>query len=400
MSTPVAVARRPRLLIVGFIASVHIARYLDLLRDGPWEIHVFDVVPRPDPRGDYGVPMTAYLAHDEGQADLGEDVTVVVDPDRGSGFEGRAAHLARVIRELEPDVVHTHELAISGRVAHDAHERLGGFGAPWLATNWGSDLFWNGRLPRVVPHLRATLSTVDYYAAECHRDLALARAFGFRGAALGVWPVAGGIDLAAVAGLRTPGPTSARRAIALKGVGGFYGGAEAGLTAIERCGSLLAGWEICGYQMAVDLVERVEALAAAIGAHYTHLSGAALRDSPHDAVLAMHGRARVSLGLNRTDALSTSFLEAVAMGALPLQGHGSCGYELTPAGRGALFVDARDPDAITDALRLALTDDELVDGAAALNARVAAQQLDRRRIAARVHDGYERIMSEGLVSTR
>jgi hypothetical protein len=390
--------RRPRLLVAGFASSVHVARYLELLEDSGWDVHLFDVFSGRDPHPDIATTVTFHVERPpEGAA--AANVTVSSDPDRGSGIEGRIVHLARVIDEVRPDVIHAHEIAISGAIVASAREILGGFDAPLLVTNWGSDIFWNGRVPAVAARLRATLAVADYFCAECHRDVALARAFGFAGEVLGVWPVAGGVDVASMAALRVPGPTSARRTIALKGVLGAYGCADVGLAAIERCGARLRGWELCGYQMDRGLTDRARELAADLGMHYTHLSDVEARTSSHAAILEMHGRSRVSLGLNRTDALSTSFVEAVAMGSLPVQGRGSCGYELTPHGQGALFVDPRDVEDVTAALARALDDDDLVDRAAALNARVAVEHLDRRRIGARILDGYERIVSEKAMET-
>lgn len=390
--------RPPRLLLVGFVFSVHIARYVDMLRDSGWELHVFDTMDTADPHPDLDVPMTLYLAGPS-KAELPADVTVVSDSEGGKGIDGRVAHLARVVEELRPDVIHSHEVAIAGPMVADARRLLGGFDAPWLATNWGSDLFWNGRLPHALPRLREVLEACDYYCAECHRDVALARGLGFRGEVLGVWPVAGGVDPELAASLRAPGPTSGRRAIALKGVGGFVGGVDAAIEAIERCAPLLRGWELCGYQMDEDKVDPIRDVAERSGMRFTAMSSVTLRESPHEAILAMHGRARVALNLNRTDGLSTSFLEALVMGALPIQGHGSCGYELTPHGRGALFVDCRDVDAVTAALERALTDDALVDGAAALNATVAREHVNRDRITTRILDGYERIASDKSMET-
>ena len=55
------------------------------------------------------------------------------------------------------------------------------------------------------------MANLDYYAAECRRDVELARELGYRGAVFPVIPSSGGFDLADCARLRAPGPTSARR---------------------------------------------------------------------------------------------------------------------------------------------------------------------------------------------
>lgn len=382
-----------RLLIVGMTASAHLARFVDALTDRAVDVHLFEAQHRSTPHPD--LPAATLHLPRPWTAPEGSPLTVAPVPvGAGDGYDQRVAHLAEVIDALRPDVIHAHETLLAGGLVDGVRRARGALPAPWLVTNWGSDLYWEGRDPRNVPRLRSVMGGCDYFSAECHRDVALARAFGLRGRVVGVWPVAGGADLERVDRLRTPGPSSGRRTVALKGIDVLYGHARVGLRAIERCADLLDGWELAGYQMQPSSDELARTVTAAAGMRYTVLSDASARSSSHDELLAMHGRARVSLGLNRSDALSTSFLEALSMGAFPVQGHGSCGYELTPAGRGALFVDPRDLDQVTAALRRALTDDGLVDGAAALNRRVAAEHLDRRRIGARIVDMYDRILDD------
>jgi hypothetical protein len=378
-----------RLLVIGFANSVHVARFLQLLDGTGWEIHLFDsqLATKPHPE----LPPVVLHAANACEAPEGVEVVLPDDAAQGPDWNRRVAQLGATLRELAPDVIHSHEIQHGGALV-DAVRRGGQqVDAPWLVTNWGSDILWYGRDASYAPRIRAVMEGCDWFCAECHRDVALARAFGFRGRVVGVWPVAGGVDLAHAERLRAPGPPSARRAIALKGAVSANGQGQLALEAITRNADLLDGWELCGYQMNHELAERAAAFAAAAGMRYTQLSGEDSRQSTHDELLAMHGRARVHVGLNRTDALSTSFLEAIAMGAFPVQSSSSCGGEITPPGRGALFVPARDVDAVTAAVRTALTDDALVDAADPINARAVAEHLDRRRIRARIVDAYERI---------
>lgn len=393
---PTIVLRGMRLLVVGFAASVHMARYLELLVDSGWDVHLFDsqVTPWPHPE------LPAVTVHPAAPCDPPHNGVRIARPpaDAGDGFTGRVAHLDAVVEAVAPDVVHSHELQHGGALVAGLRRRRGGrLPAPWLVTNWGSDVYWWGRVRSRAPLIRSILGACDYYGAECHRDVALARAFGFRGHVVGVWPVAGGIDVEHAARLCAPGPSSARRAIAVKGVLSTIGCGDVALDAVERCRDLLAGWELCLYQTHPALEERAAAVAQAAGMLYTRVSMSTANDAAHDDVLAMHGRARVSIGLNRSDALSTSFLEALAMGSLPVQSRSSCGREITPAGRGALFVPPSDVDAVTAALRRALTDDALVDEAAAHNRRATREHLNRRRTRARVLDAYERIVADAVL---
>lgn len=387
-----------RIVVVGMSGSVHIARYLQLLDGSGWDVHLFETHLAADPHPD--IPTEVTLHPPRPWTSLDGSGPRVAAPPAGAGdsLAARAAHLGEVVAAVQPHVIHSHGIIHGGETVDELRRRDGRLPAPWLVTNWGSDILRFGRDATYVPRIRSVLGACDGYGSECHRDVALARAFGFRGRVVGVWPVTGGIDLAHTARLRAPGPPSARRAIAFKGVEQMFGRARVGLAALARCRDLLAGWELCGYQMDTEVDERAAALAENAGMRYTRLSQADARQSPHDAVLAMHGRARVAIGLNTTDGLSTSFLEAMTMGAFPVQGTGSCAYEITPPGRGALFVDPEDEEAVIAALRRALTDDALVDEADGINARAAAEHLDRRRTRARVLDVYERLAADALLA--
>jgi glycosyltransferase involved in cell wall biosynthesis len=82
------------------------------------------------------------------------------------------------------------------------------------------------------------------------------------------------------------------------------------------------------------------------------------------------------------------------MGAFPVQSNTGCLTELVNDGETALIVPPEDPAEIAAAIRRALSDDALVDRAAELNARLAAERLDYQVIQPRVVEMYERIAAE------
>jgi glycosyltransferase involved in cell wall biosynthesis len=111
-------------------------------------------------------------------------------------------------------------------------------------------------------------------------------------------------------------------------------------------------------------------------------------------MLRLHGRARVSIGMSISDALSTSALEAMVMGSFPIQSNTSCLGELVRDGESGILVHPEDPKAVATALRRAVSDDALVDRAAEINARIAAEQLDQSVVRPRVVEMYERILTK------
>jgi len=170
----------------------------------------------------------------------------------------------------------------------DAKAKLKGQFPPWVVTNWGSDICLFGRLPEHAERIRAVLAASEYYNCECHRDVELARAFGFNGEVLPVLPVAGGFHLDQMQRLREPGPTSARRLIALKGYHNWAGRALVGLRAIELCADPIKSK---GYRVALYLSNPEVRRAAGVLSRATGIQ-IEIVDGPREEVLRMHGRAR------------------------------------------------------------------------------------------------------------
>ena len=112
---------------------------------------------------------------------------------------------------------------------------------------------------------------------------------------------------------------------------------------------------------------------------------------PHDEMLRLHGSARISIGLSIGDAISTSLLEAMAMGSFPIQSRTSCGDEWIKCGESGILVHPEDPAEIARAIRRAIEDDALVDRAAEINERTTIERLDGSVIRGQAIAAYERV---------
>jgi glycosyltransferase involved in cell wall biosynthesis len=284
----------------------------------------------------------------------------------------RPRRLARLIERLRPDVVHSLEFQRAAYLTLEAKQLMRGRLPRWIATNYGSDIYWFSRFPEHEKRIRAVLRECDFYTCECHRDVVLARKLGLTKPVPLVSPNAGGIDLEDARRLCAAGPVSTRRLIAVKGYESWHGRGLVALRAIELAEDALRGYEIAVTLASPAVAARARELRAE-GLDITVLPSLAHRE-----VLRVYGRARASLALSATDGLSTSTLEAVAMGAFPIQSNSSCLDEWVENGRTGFLVDAEDAEGAAAALRRALGDDRLVDGAAAANAAVVRARLDER----------------------
>ena len=390
-----------RILFVAMANSIHTARWINQLADQGWDIHLFPVENwgiHPDLRN---LTIHDFLCRRPSALDQSVRLVGSWPLPRGSGLAkrivkrfatswgDRAWRLARTIRVLRPDIVHSLETQHAGYLTLEARNHLGRTFPIWIVTNWGSDIYLFGRLSEHAEKIKAVLSACDYYACECHRDVELGRAFGFQGEVLPVLPNTGGFDIERMRQFRQPGPTSARRLIVLKGYQGWAGRALVGLRAIE-----LAADSLKGYRVAVYLAGPGGKIAAELVAQSTGIPIEIVPRCSHEDMLRLHGRARVSIGLSISDAISTSLLEAMVMGSFPIQSNTSCADEWVQDGETVLLVHPEDPEAVAAGIRRAVSDDALVDCAAEQNARLAAERLDSQVIRPQVIAMYEKVAAE------
>ncbi len=378
-----------RILVVAMSNSIHTARWLAQIADQGWDIHLY---PSIDNWVDVHPDVRNLTLHHSGCRPVRPNAAGVrfrgvsvfrrasdlyrrrVKEDDVPGYRSR--QLARLIDRIRPDVVHSLEIQHAGYLTLEAKRLCRKPFPPWIVTNWGSDIYLFGRLDAHEPLIRGVLSECGYYSCECRRDVCLARAFGFQGTVLPVFPNGGGFDLDLAARLRPPGPVSERRLVVVKGYQHWAGRALVAVRALERCADLLkaAGYEAAFYSATPDVAVAAELFSKSTGVATRIVP----KDTPHAEILALHGQARVSLGLSISDAISTSLLEALVMGSFPVQSATACADEWIEDGATGLIVPPDDPDTVEAALRRALTDDALVDGAAVKNGRLAAERLDHR----------------------
>ena len=395
-----------RILLVTFSNSIHVVRWVNQISGQGWDIHLF-------PSWEYEIhpDLQNVTVHDfrTRPLNLQESVQLAGTWKFPGGFKlanrlmnrlglsqlisgvdtDRGKRLAQVIKRLKPDIVHSLEIQHGGYLTLEAKKLLGDSHPPWIVTNWGSDIFYFGHIPEHAPRIRSVLEQCDFYSCECHRDVKLGRQFGFTGEILPVFPNTGGFDLEKVKLLRHPGRISERRLIMLKGYQGWVYRALVGLQALASCAKELDGYRIAVYLASPEVVEEAKRLSEA-----KRMAIDIIPYSPHEDILRLHGKARISIGLSMSDAISTSFLEAIVMGSFPVQSCTSCADEWVNHGKTGLIVPPDDVPAVTVAIKWALTDDELVDKAAEQNAKMVSERLDSKKIQQQVVQMYEKVVSQ------
>ncbi len=391
-----------RLLVVAMVHSVHTARWLSQLSGLGWDLHLFpsmwpmDVHPELKdvtlhgvglwrPKGLHpSVKVAGCWPWKRGAYRLQRVMdTMGINPSRES-------RLAGTLRTVRPDAVHVMEMQHAGYLTMAVRDRVSSPFPPIIYSCWGNDIYFFRHQPVHTDRIRAFLSGCRYLFCDCERDVMLAREWGFAGETLGVFPVGGGFPVRHMQQY-AKGPPSTRRSIAVKGYqdDAFTGRARTALEALAQCADVVRDYHVEIYSCKPALLPYVEALRSRYG-----LRVSVLPPHSHEAMAGLMGRSRLALAVNTSDGSPNTLLEAMILGAFPVQSDTVSTAEWIHNGENGFLVSPEDVSAIAAAVRRGLTDDVLVDQAAERNLRVAYERLDEGPLRALILQAYHRVAAD------
>ena len=390
-----------RILYVGYGSSIHTARWISLLSDLSWDIHLFPVdsyylssalrnvtvhllTKNHAAHTDSSVKQSVEWPFTRGQNRL-KAISSLMSADPLSA----AARLARVIRRFKPDLLHSFELT-GGILAYEAFQRTDASFPPWIHSSWGSDLLHFGRLSGYRSQALGLMKSCRYFMADCQRELDLAPEYGFQGEILGVFSASGGYDVAATQRYRQPGASSQRKVIALKGrhEDTLLGRAFYGLKAIELCKNELADYKIVVYLPQGEITGAVEYVKTLTGLDISIMP----EHTSHNEILQLFGSSKIAIALGLIDGTPHSMMEAMMMGAWPIQSNSADTTGWIIDNQNGNTVPAEDPIYLSNTIKNLLKNDSLLDQAAELNLNLVARKKDISVVKPAIVDIYRRIV--------
>ena len=269
--------------------------------------------------------------------------------------------LRRLLKREKPDFVHALELQhggyITSRALEDASIRT-----PFIATNYGSDIYWFQQFPRHLEKIKRLLARANRYSAECNRDVELAKKYGFTGDVMPVFPNAGGFTEEQLN--RTLIPPSERKVIAIKGYEGWVGRASVAVEALYSLTDELAGYKIIIYSCNAKTIRLVKKLRRTTGIDISWLRKGELT---HSQILDIFASARIYIGASLSDGISTSLLEAMAMGAFPIQTSTACLDDWFEDKVSGFAVETLSPKNVSELVKRAMNADLAIERGVEIN---------------------------------
>lgn len=377
-----------KILLIGMADSVHLANWLQNMSSLPVSVTLVSSSPhrRVHPKivGLLGAPnqLGMSLTMPNWSRKLGLPLWLL---DRFFGERLRGGLVRNVIQKLRPDLIHIVEFQHAGYILLQALAKpLPGLRPKIMSSNYGSDIFWFRKFPKHKQRISALLKITDHYTCECTRDINLARELGFKGVSTLI-PNTGGVSEELLLEQQEPVNAAGRRLILLKGYQNKFGQALEGVGSLFRLRKTLKAFEIVSISTNIITALALFVLRIFSGLRVSfHLKGSLT----HAEVLSLLSRARVYIGLSKSDGISTSLLEAMAMGAFPIQTGTSCASEWIESGKSGAVVSLGKSHELDDWIRKALSDDNLVDTAQKTNASTIADRYTRSVMTSKVEELY------------
>ena len=379
--------KRIKILVVGMADSVHLARWLSQFFNQPIDVILFPSSPHRRVH-----PLLKGLMHS-----ASNQMTVTLKPaamrwlalpfsflDIPFRNALRSRLLRSLINQTSFDLIHVLEIQHAGYLLLGT--KLTTTLPKVFVTNWGSDIYWFEQFPEHKAKIIQLLQIASHYSAECQRDIEIVGRLGYTGATMPVIPNSGGINLQEIP--KHLPPPSQRKKIMIKGYTGFVGRALLSIKACELVAEHLRDYEVVIYS--ASFKARIRSLKL----RHIHKVQVTIvkKRTPHHRMIQLFSEARIYIGISLSDGISTSLLEAMAVGCYPIQTDTSCASEWLP-NKSFQTISDISINSISAALKRALTHDSEVDTIALSNMATIEARADSVKIEKIAHDFYLTIVN-------
>ncbi len=283
--------------------------------------------------------------------------------------------------EIQPDVVHSFVMYLATATVREVMQRHPNI--KWIYSSWGSDLYYYRNKEMEVQEMRRTLPELHYMFADCRRDYQIAVENGFSGEFLGVFPGGGGFDFSATDRLMKP--LASRNIILVKGYQGLHGRCIPVLKALWELRESLKGLEVKVFGAGDEVFNYMEMNPLK---HWERLE--VFGTLPHSEVMKLMGEALIYIGNSLSDGTPNTLLEAIVMGAFPLQSNpGGATAEWIQHGKNGLLIgNSEDEDEIAGLIAKALSEKETFHKGVEYNLREIKPNLERELVKKKVLEKY------------
>ena len=275
--------------------------------------------------------------------------------------------LEKIILEIQPDVVHSFEMQSCSYPIVKTMNKYPNI--KWLYSCWGNDLYYYQNLSSHGKKIKKILQRIDFLHTDCIRDFQIAKQLGFKGQFLGVIPGGTGYRIEELEKYKLP--IQQRKVILIKGYEHHFGRGLNVVKALELIKKELENYEVVVFGAHPKVMEYVKEKSLNYTCFHRH-------GLTHEELIKWMGKSLVYIGNSISDGIPNTLLEAIVMGAFPIQSNpgGATAEIITDGENGFLIQQPENIEAIKENIIKAITNITLVKSAAVLNSLIAKERLD------------------------
>jgi glycosyltransferase involved in cell wall biosynthesis len=275
-----------------------------------------------------------------------------------------AGEFEKALESIKPDVVHSFVLYISCVPIFSVMEKYKNL--PWIYSSWGSDLFYFKNIRKYLIDIKIVLPRINYLITDCKRDVKIARDLGFKGKVLGTFPGGGGFEFDQTDKFIVK-PASERHTIMVKGYQGRSGRSITILKVIKNLTKELNNYKVIVFGADEEVLRYAKKNKLDDLLNISIFSKIKLL--PHNEIMRLMGESLIYIGNSNSDGIPNTLLEAIAMGAFPIQSNpgGVTEEVIRHKENGFIIKDHNDIEDIKKLILKALNNMKLIDRAFIIN---------------------------------
>jgi len=352
--------------------SIHVIRWIENLKDTNYELYWFDVLGKgrldtSDSVKQFTEWKKRKLFYVKGEyflrkkyPDLYEKILPYLEVTANEALE-------KIILEINPDVVHSFEMQ---SCSYPIWKTMCKFPkVKWLYSCWGNDIFYYRGIKKHYSKIQNVLKRIDFLHTDCERDFELATNLGFSGQYLGVIPGGTGYKIKELEPFKLS--ISERKIILVKGYQHNFG---RGLNIVKALHSIQN--KIKNYRVIV--FGSHDTIINYINENQLEFSFFGRHELMHDELAKLMGKSLMYIGNSISDGMPNTLLEAIVMGAFPIQSNpgGATQEIISNNENGFLINDPESVEEIRENILKALDNFTLLESAFIKNQKIALNKLE------------------------
>lgn len=354
--------------------AIHATRWIENLKDAGHELYWFDVLERGNLKTNIELEQIVNwkkrkVPYIKGEHFLRKNFPMIYEKIEPYLEVTANEKLAQILEEVQPDLVHSFEMQSCSYPILKTMRKYPHI--KWLYSCWGSDLFHFKNHPTHLSKIKAVLNRIQYLHTDCERDFIIAQQLGFNGKHFGVIPGGGGFNLEAFLPYIQSVPE--RKIILIKGYQHHVGRGLVLVKALQNIQETIqkSGFEVVVFGAHPVVIDYVKENKLPYQVYDRH--GLA-----HQDLIQLMGKSALYLGNSLSDGMPNTLLEAIGMGAFPIQSNpGNVTAEIVTHGiNGYLIENPNDDKSISDLILKVLQQPQLQQKAFEINQKTAKDRLD------------------------